>query len=130
LYDCKGSGLRVSSCKEQLNRTIDTITETTDADLILFNIPDMADIPLINALDERIFKRLPFLGTVPVVFDQQFRPINFGESLGIELYIPLLTEEGSRRDPVRDVLLPITEQYAASGLGVPDRSPISDATSA
>ncbi|RMF55866.1 MAG: hypothetical protein D6748_14635 [Calditrichaeota bacterium] len=59
---------------------------------------------------------------MPVVFDQNFQPVNFDTTGLTELYIPLLTEEGltTTGSPVKHVLLPFLSQYQANGLGVPD----------
>ncbi len=99
--------------------------ETGDVTIVIANIPDVADIPYVNFLDEFVYKEFYdiYSGTVrlPVVFDLNFRPIDFDTS-SAELYIPLLCEEGlsTTGSPVKHLLLPFLEEYWFNGLGVPD----------
>ena len=100
-------------------------TETGDVAIIIANIPNVADIPYVNFLDEFVYKEFDDTnwGTVrlPVLFDLNFQPIDFDTS-SAELYIPLLCEESisTTGSPVKHLLLPFLEEYWFNGLGVPD----------
>jgi lysophospholipase L1-like esterase len=91
--------------------------------IIVFNIPNVTDIPYVNVLDN-IFQTIPLLGItspVPVLFKTEanalgginFVPIDFGG-----FYLPLYTAEFA--SGVTHVLLPTLSQYQSTGLGVPD----------
>ena len=91
--------------------------------IILLNVPNVIDIPYINALDN-ILQPIPLLGItnpVPVLFDTtsnanggvDFVPIDFGG-----FYLPLYTEEFA--SGVTHVLLPTLAEYTDNRLGVPD----------
>lgn len=103
--------------------------ETGDVAMVMANIPDVADIPYVNFLDEFIYKEFydSNFGTVrlPVLFDLNFRPIDFDTS-SAELYIPLLCEEdlSSSQSLVKHLLLPFLEEYWFNGVGVPDSATV------
>ena len=91
--------------------------------IILFNIPNVTDIPYVNVLDN-IFQTIPLLGItspVPVLFKTEantlggvnFVPIDFGG-----FYLPLYTSEFY--SGVAHVLLPFLSEYQDNGLGVPN----------
>jgi lysophospholipase L1-like esterase len=108
---------------------VDRLRAGGTTDLIVIGIPDVADIPYVNALDDHVFVRIPPVGRVPVVFDAAFNPIDFDPDPRKELYIPLLTDEGGsrgRRTQVSHVLLPFVAEYLSTGLGVPGSSAITD----
>jgi lysophospholipase L1-like esterase len=94
--------------------------------IIMANIFDVCDIAHVNLLDNLIYKTitLPNVGQVylPVIFDNQFQPVDFDTTTGGELYLPLLTEEGilAGGSPVEHLLLPFLGEYSENGLGVPD----------
>lgn len=93
---------------------LEELTTETDADIITANIPNVTDIPFVNFLD-RIFRTVPSLGInepVPVLFDQNFEPVDFGNGL----YLPLLTEETA----VENLLISCLGDYRDEGIGIPD----------
>ena len=86
----------------------------TSAFIVAANIPNVIDIPMVNFFD-RVFRTIPALGIddpVPVVFDENFDPIEFDDGV----FIPLLTEEGE----VQQLLLPALDLYREDGIGIPD----------
>jgi len=97
--------------------------------IFMANIPNVTDIPYVNILDNFIYRdiTIPGVGPVslPVVFDQNFQPVDFDTSAG-ELYLPLLTSENllTVGSPVKHILLPFLSEYQSSGLGVPDSAAI------
>ncbi len=99
----------------QFTTLLTELREKTTAAFIMGNIPYVTDIPYVNTMD-MIFRTSPALGItkpVPVVFDAQLKPIDFGGGAG--LYLPLLTEETE----VTHLTLTALSAYQ-SGLGVPD----------
>ncbi len=89
------------------------LRQKTRAAIVMANLPYVTDIPFVNTLD-LIFRSVPALGIttpVPVVFDSNFQPVDFGNGL----YLPLLTEEQS----VEHLTLPALSAYQA-GVGVPN----------
>ncbi|MFZ0389761.1 MAG: SGNH/GDSL hydrolase family protein, partial [Calditrichia bacterium] len=89
--------------------------------IVIGNIPNVTDIPYVNLLDNLIYKNFGPLGTLPVVFDGSFQPVDFDTSASGELYIPLIAEESALNgSPVSHILLPFLSEYQSSGLGVPD----------
>lgn len=89
------------------------LRQKTKAAIIMGNIPYVTDIPYINAMDI-IFRPIPALGIttlVPVVFDAQFKPVDFGGGL----YLPLLAEEKE----VAHLTLPALSAYQ-TGMGIPN----------
>ena len=86
-----------------------------DKAIIMANVPNVSDIPYVNMLD--VIFRFSFGNTIPVLFDAQFQPIDFG----MGLMLPLITEETD----VAHVLLPAAIAYQ-SGIGVPDSAYIVD----
>ncbi|MEK7484023.1 MAG: SGNH/GDSL hydrolase family protein [Planctomycetota bacterium] len=99
------------------NEYSDLLTEIRDrtgAFVVLGNIPNVTDIPFVNALDG-IFRTDTILGPtpVPVVFDTTFTPVDFGAGL----YIPLLTTESN----LAHVLISGLGAYQ-SGIGIPDQT--------
>lgn len=94
---------------------LEQLTGMTDADIVAANIPNVTDIPFVNFLDST-FRTVPQLGineAVPVIFDQNFEPVDFGNSL----YIPLITDETG----VENLLISILEDYRDDGTGIPDQ---------
>lgn len=90
------------------------LVDGTSAFIVAANIPNVIDIPLVNFFD-RVFRTIPALGIddpVPVVFDENFEPIEFDDGV----FIPLLTEEGE----VQQLLLPALDLYRDDGIGIPD----------
>lgn len=89
------------------------LRQKTKAALIMGNIPYVTDIPYLNAMDI-IFRPIPALGItkpVPVVFDAQFKPVDFGGGM----YLPLLTAETD----VAHLTLPALSAYQ-TGMGIPN----------
>jgi lysophospholipase L1-like esterase len=89
------------------------LRQKTKAAIVMGNIPYVTDIPYINMMDI-IFRPIPALGitkAVPVVFDAQFKPVDFGGGL----YLPLLTEEKD----VAHLTLPALSVYQ-TGMGIPN----------
>jgi hypothetical protein len=87
---------------------------------VVANIPDVVDIPFINFFD-RIFTTIPALGIntpVPVLYDQNFQPIDFGDGL----FIPILTDESD----VVHLLLSSRRPYENNGVGIPDANALID----
>lgn len=94
---------------------LEELTGQTEADIVAANIPNVTDIPFVNFLDST-FRTVPQLGIndpVPVIFDQNFEPVEFGEGL----YIPLLTEEMN----IENLLISVLENYRDDGTGIPDQ---------
>jgi lysophospholipase L1-like esterase len=75
--------------------------------IIMANVPYVTDIPYINTLDP------VFVGGVPMVFDDNLQPIDFGGGAG--LYLPLITDELN----VEHITLVGLGAYL-QGLGIPD----------
>jgi lysophospholipase L1-like esterase len=75
--------------------------------IIMANIPYVTDIPYINTLDP------VFVGGIPVVFDANLQPFDFGGGTG--LYLPLVTVETN----VEHITLVGLGAYH-QGLGIPD----------
>jgi lysophospholipase L1-like esterase len=105
-----------------MTQIVEDIQSKTNAKIVIANIPDVTVIPYVNILDGLVYKDFPGIGTLPVVFDESFHPVDFDTSASGELYIPLLTEEGllSGGSPVEHLLLPFLSEYKTNGLGVPD----------
>ncbi len=98
----------------QFTTLLTELDTKTNAKIIMANIPYVTDIPYINTMDI-IFRTTPLSGKtdpVPVVFDGQFMPVDFGGGL----YLPLLTEE---RD-VAHLTLPALSAYSPTGMGIPN----------
>jgi lysophospholipase L1-like esterase len=92
----------------------------TSAFIVTANIANVTDIPFVNFFDS-VFRAIPALGIngpVPVVFDENFEPIEFDDGL----FIPLLTEEGE----VEQLLLPALDLYMEDGIGIPDEGALID----
>jgi lysophospholipase L1-like esterase len=90
------------------------LRNNTSALIVAANIPDVVDIPFINFFD-RIFRTIPALGIntpVPVLYDQNFQPIDFGDGL----FIPILTNESD----VVHLLLSSGRPYEKDGIGIPN----------
>ncbi|MGB7291797.1 MAG: hypothetical protein WBD99_06480, partial [Thermodesulfobacteriota bacterium] len=90
------------------------LRNNTSASIVVANIPDVVDIPFVNFFDG-IFRTIPALGIntpVPVLYDQNFRPIDFGDGL----FIPILTNEND----VVHLLLSSRRPYENNGIGIPD----------
>jgi lysophospholipase L1-like esterase len=80
--------------------------------IVMANIPYVTDIPYVNTLDG-VFVTIPGFGNVPVVFDPNLQPIDFGGGLGV--YVPLITSETG----ISHITIPGLLGYQ-QGLGVPD----------
>lgn len=96
------------------------LRNNTSASIVVANIPDVVDIPFINLFD-RIFRTVPALGIntpVPVLYDQNFQPIDFGDGL----FIPILTNESD----VVHLLLSSRRPYENDGIGIPDLNALID----
>lgn len=94
---------------------LEELTTKTDADIVTANIPNVTDIPFVNFLN-RVFMTVPELGInepVPVVFDENFEPVDFGGGT----FVPLLTEEMD----VENLLISMLEDYRDEGTGIPDQ---------
>lgn len=94
---------------------LEELTAQTNADIETANIPNVTDIPFVNFLD-RVFTTVPELGInepVPVVFDENFEPVDFGGGT----FVPLLTEEMD----VENLLISMLEDYRDEGTGIPDQ---------
>jgi lysophospholipase L1-like esterase len=90
------------------------LRNNTSASIVVANIPDVVDIPFVNFFDG-IFRTIPALGIntpVPVLYDQNFQPIDFGDGL----FIPILTNESD----VVHLLLSSRGPYENRGIGIPD----------
>jgi lysophospholipase L1-like esterase len=95
------------------------LTNQTQAMIVTANLPNVADISFVIALD-KVFAVVPETGTmnpVPVVFDSNFDPIDFGDGL----FIPLLTDE----DNVEHLTLAALDSYR-NGTGIPDEAALMD----
>lgn len=93
---------------------LEALYDETSADIVIANIPDVTEVPFCT-FSRRIFRTVPLLGIespVPVIFDSNFNPIDFGDNL----FIPILTEESN----VVHVLFPAIFAYL-SGVGIPDQ---------
>ena len=107
--------------RTRLEAILSTIREQSSAQIVMANIPYVTDIPYVNALDV-IFVDFGALGQLPVVFDENFQPVDFNPDTAAVLYLPLkMTESG-----VSHVLLPFLTAYKTTGLGVPDSAFIAD----
>jgi lysophospholipase L1-like esterase len=98
----------------QFTTLLTELRQKTKAAIIMGNIPYVTDIPYINTMDI-IFRTTPLSGrtdSVPVVFDDQFKPVDFGGGL----YLPLLTEEKD----VAHLTLPALSAYSPTGMGIPN----------
>jgi lysophospholipase L1-like esterase len=96
------------------------LVNETSALIVAANIANVTDIPFVNFFD-RVFRTIPALGIddpVPVVFDENFEPIEFDNGV----FIPLLTEEGE----VEQLLLPALDLYREEGIGIPDQQSLID----
>jgi lysophospholipase L1-like esterase len=82
-------------------------TDLGSKPIIMANIPYVTDIPYINTLDP------VFVGGIPMVFDTNLDPVDFGGGAG--LYLPLVTEESN----VEHITLVGLGAYQ-QGLGIPD----------
>lgn len=97
----------------QFTTLLTELRQKTKAAIIMANIPYVTDIPYINTMDI-IFRPIPALGItkpVPVVFDAQFKPVDFGGGM----FLPLLTEEKA----VAHLTLPALSAYQ-TGMGIPN----------
>ncbi|MCG3121502.1 MAG: hypothetical protein ALAOOOJD_04620 [bacterium] len=97
----------------QFTTLLTELRQKTKAAIIMGNIPYVTDIPYINMMDI-IFRPVPALGItkpVPVVFDAQFKPVDFGGGM----YLPLLTAETE----VAHLTLPALSAYQ-TGMGIPN----------
>jgi lysophospholipase L1-like esterase len=100
--------------------SLSKLRNNTSASIVVANIPDVVDIPFINFFD-RIFTTIPALGIntpVPVLYDQNFQPIDFGDGL----FIPILTDESD----VVHLLLSSRRPYENNGVGIPDANALID----
>ncbi|NOX37300.1 MAG: hypothetical protein GXO78_07170 [Calditrichaeota bacterium] len=106
----------------RLETILSTIREKSSAQIVMANIPYVTDIPYVNALDG-IFMDFGQLGKLPVVFDENFQPVDFDPdtAAGAVLYLPLKMEETG----VAHLLLPYLTAYK-KGIGVPDSAFIAD----
>lgn len=96
------------------------LRNNTSASIVVANIPDVVDIPFINFFDG-IFRTIPALGInipVPVLYDQNFQPIDFGDGL----FLPILTNESD----VVHLLLSSRGPYRNHGIGIPDANSLLD----
>lgn len=96
------------------------LRENSSASIVAANIPDIVDIPFINFFD-RVFRTIPALGIntpVPVLYDQNFQPIDFGDGL----FIPILIDETD----VVHLLLSSRGPYQNRGIGIPDANALVD----
>ena len=94
--------------------SLSELVNGTSAFIVAANIANVTDIPFVNFFDG-VFRAIPALGIdepVPVVFDENFEPIEFDDGL----FIPLLTGEGE----VEQLLLPALDLYREDGVGIPD----------
>lgn len=100
--------------EEDYTDLVSTIRSRTSAAVVLVTIANVADIPFVNSLDG-IFRTDTILGptSVPVVFDENFNPVDFGGGL----YVPLVTAETG----VDHVLVSGLAAYL-SGVGIPDQA--------
>lgn len=95
------------------------LTNKTDAMIVTANLPNVADISFVIFLD-RVFRTVPELGImtpVPVIFDENFNPIDFGDGL----FVPILTQE----DNVEHLTQAGLSSYRNGG-GVPDEAALMD----
>ena len=99
---------------------LSTIREQSSAQIVMANIPYVTDIPYVNALDV-IFMDFGPLGNLPVVFDENFQPVDFNPDPADTLYLPLVMEETG----VSHLLLPYLTAYK-KGIGVPDSTAIAN----
>ncbi|MDA2918659.1 SGNH/GDSL hydrolase family protein [Desulfobacterota bacterium AH_259_B03_O07] len=98
---------------------LDVLIDNTSADIVIGNIPDVTEVPF-STFSKRIFRTVPLLGIdspVPVLFDGNFNPIDFG----VDLFIPMLTEEPD----VVHLLFPAIFAYLF-GIGIPDQEALVD----
>jgi hypothetical protein len=86
-------------------------TDLPNLMIIQANIPYVTDIPYLNTLDG------VFVDGVPVVFDNNLQPIDFGDGLNL----PLVTSETS----VEHITLVGLGEYQ-QGLGIPDSTYMAD----
>jgi GDSL-like Lipase/Acylhydrolase len=96
------------------------LRNNTSASIVVANIPDVVDIPFVNFFDG-IFRTIPALGInipVPVLYDQNFQPIDFGDGL----FLPILTNESH----VVHLLLSSRGPYRNHGIGIPDANSLLD----
>ncbi len=87
------------------------LSNKTDAMIVTANLPNVADISFVIFLD-RVFRTVPeleIMTSVPVVFDENFNPIDFGDGL----FIPILTQE----DNVEHLTQAVLSRYR-NGAGV------------
>jgi len=97
----------------QFTTLLTELDTKTNAKIIMANIPYVTDIPYINTMDI-VFRPIPKLGIttpIPVVFNAQFEPVDFGDGL----YVPLLSEESN----VAHLTLPALSAYQ-TGMGIPN----------
>jgi hypothetical protein len=130
------AGFTLTSPQNHLSRltqVIERIQSSTRARIMMSNLPYPKLLPYINLLDPLIYIDVPVPGvgmvTVPVVFDDQFQPVNFSPDPNNPIYLPLVTEEGivgGQTSPIKHILLPFLSQYQATGLGVPDSAIIAN----
>lgn len=93
---------------------LETLQNNTSADIVIANIPDVTEVPFCT-FSKRIFRTVPRFGIespVPVIFDDNFNLIDFGDNL----FIPLLTDESN----VVHLLFSAIFAYL-SGIGIPDQ---------
>jgi lysophospholipase L1-like esterase len=100
--------------------SLSKLRNNTSASIVVANIPDIVDIPFINFFDQ-IFRSIPALGInspLPVLYDQNFQPIDFGDGL----FIPILTDDSE----VVHLLLSSRNPYEKDGIGIPDLNALID----
>jgi lysophospholipase L1-like esterase len=93
---------------------LEALSNNTSADIVIASIPDVTEVPF-STFSKGIFQTVPPLGIespVPVIFDGNFNPIDFGDNL----FIPILTAESD----VVHLLFPAIFAYS-SGIGIPDQ---------
>lgn len=98
----------------EYRNSLSRLKNNTSASIVVANIPNVVDIPFINFFDS-IFRTIPALGInnpVPVLYDQNYQPIDFGD----DLFIPILIDEND----VVHLLLSSRGPYENRGVGIPD----------
>lgn len=95
------------------------LSNKTNAMIVTANLPNVADISFVIFLD-RVFRTVPeleIMTPVPVVFDENFNPIDFGDGL----FVPILTQE----DNVEHLTQAALSRYM-NGEGIPDEAALID----
>jgi hypothetical protein len=115
-----------ASFRNEYTALLSDLEAQTDAHIFLANIPGyLAYVHVMEGIVQSVDgfeNNVP----VPVLFNSEtMRPITFGDQED-SFYIPLLTVEGSDKDPVQYLVQDAIERYFRDGLGIPDKTDLQE----